>query len=240
MVLCVAEKPSVAKTASQILSRGKSRAEQSCSKYNLNYKFQGKFQNQDVEYCFTSVAGHVYQSDFPPEYGNWARVEPADLFKAPILRLIPESNKDLVKNLETQSRKASFLFLWLDNDREGEGIAEEVEDICLKINRNLQVWRARFAALAPRDLWHALDNPVQINRADSAAVRFRSDIDFRSGAAFTRFQSLRYKGKLDSGKVISYGTCQFPTLGFIVDRYLKKEAFVAEAFWVIECQIKKR
>jgi DNA topoisomerase-3 len=34
-------------------------------------------------------------------------------------------------------------------------------------------------------------------------------------------------------KIISYGSCQFPTLGFVVDRYLRVRNFVPEPFWTI-------
>lgn len=34
-------------------------------------------------------------------------------------------------------------------------------------------------------------------------------------------------------KIISYGSCQFPTLGFVVDRYLRVRNFVPEPFWYI-------
>ena len=33
--------------------------------------------------------------------------------------------------------------------------------------------------------------------------------------------------------IVSYGPCQFPTLGFIVDRYKKIKDFVPEKFWSI-------
>jgi len=32
-------------------------------------------------------------------------------------------------------------------------------------------------------------------------------------------------------QLISYGSCQFPTLGFVVERYKQVQAFVAEPFW---------
>lgn len=38
----------------------------------------------------------------------------------------------------------------------------------------------------------------------------------------------------DDRKVISYGSCQFPTLGFVVDRYLRVRNFVPERFWYIK------
>ena len=40
-------------------------------------------------------------------------------------------------------------------------------------------------------------------------------------------------------KLISYGSCQFPTLGFVVDRYLRVRNFVPEPFWYIKLAHKK-
>lgn len=70
----------------------------------------------------------------------------------------------------------------------------------------------------------------------AAAVSARIELDLRIGAAFTRLQTLalqRMGGPL-ADLMISYGSCQFPTLGFVVDRYLKVQSFVPEAFWAIK------
>jgi DNA topoisomerase-3 len=32
-------------------------------------------------------------------------------------------------------------------------------------------------------------------------------------------------------KVVSYGSCQFPTMGFVVYRYLEHLQFTSETFW---------
>ncbi|KAH0787795.1 DNA topoisomerase 3-alpha-like [Histomonas meleagridis] len=178
--------------------------------------------------------------EFTGQYGKWNSVDPSSLFTAPITVKIPEKFVDIQRNLENLSRRASILMLWLDNDREGENISEEVESVCKKANPRLEVYRARFSALSPRDLWHALNNPTEINRADSQAVRLRAEVDLRTGAAFTRFQTLRYQKQLSNPKtLISYGSCQFPTLGFIVDAYMKRKNFVPEKYWVINCVIEK-
>jgi DNA topoisomerase-3 len=56
---------------------------------------------------------------------------------------------------------------------------------------------------------------------------------FCKGAAFTRFQTRRLqKAFAQLGEnLISYGSCQFPTLGFVVERYKDRENFVSEPFW---------
>lgn len=54
------------------------------------------------------------------------------------------------------------------------------------------------------------------------------------GAAFTRFQTLRLQKVFPAvlaDQLISYGSCQFPTLGFVVERYKQVQAFVPEPFW---------
>lgn len=40
--------------------------------------------------------------------------------------------------------------------------------------------------------------------------------------------------------VISYGPCQFPTLGFIVERHLRRELFQSEKFWTLSCEYEQQ
>lgn len=138
--------------------------------------------------------------------------------------------------------------LWLDNDLEGEKISEDVEKVCLQSNPNLIVKRCRFSALSEFDLLQAFNNPSEINYADSMAVKLRIETDLRVGSAFTRFQTIQLKSTIESikhnqlygqKKIISYGTCQFPTLGFIVEAYNENKNYVSEPFWYINTIIEK-
>jgi DNA topoisomerase-3 len=65
----------------------------------------------------------------------------------------------------------------------------------------------------------------RLNQNVSDAVKVRQEVDLRIGCAFTRFQTMRLKqvfpGVL-SDQLISYGPCQFPTLGFVVERVRNK------------------
>lgn len=80
------------------------------------------------------------------------------------------------------------------------------------------------------------------------------ELDLRIGAAFTRLQTLQLQSYTAhiSDQPISYGiqpvqpclvsrisnktpgSCQFPTLGFVVDRYLRVRNFKPEKFWSIK------
>lgn len=80
---------------------------------------------------------------------------------------------------------------------------------------------------------------VSIDENQSQAVEARMELDLRIGAAFTRFQTLRLGKKFTvlADHVISYGSCQFPTLGFVVDQYWRVNNFVPENFWKLEMSV---
>jgi DNA topoisomerase III len=82
----------------------------------------------------------------------------------------------------------------------------------------------------------AAQSPVELDDRQASAVATRIELDLRIGAAFTRLQTLQLKslGDLLSDKIISYGSCQFPTLGFVVDRYFRVKNFKPETFWAIK------
>jgi DNA topoisomerase-3 len=90
-----------------------------------------------------------------------------------------------------------------------------------------------------RHVIQASQNPVLLDEAQAQAVSARIELDLRLGAAFTRMQTLALQNMIpqqgeERRKLISYGSCQFPTLGFVVDRYLRVRNFVPEDFWYIK------
>ncbi|KAJ4839793.1 DNA topoisomerase 3-alpha, partial [Turnera subulata] len=92
------------------------------------------------------------------------------------------------------------------------------------------------------EIHEAVQNLVAPNQWFADAVDARQEIDLRIGASFTRFQTmlLRDRFLIDSAQdernlVLSYGPCQFPTLGFVVERYWEIQAHEPEEFWTINC-----
>ncbi|CAI5721922.1 hypothetical protein KXD40_004577 [Peronospora effusa] len=238
-VLNVAEKPSVAKEIAHILSSGHSQRRPGFSKYNALFEFPYQIQGQEVQMVVTSVTGHMMELDFDARVRSWYSCDPVELFTAPVIKRIrsDETQKKIEKTLLKEAKHSQWLVLWLDCDREGENIAYEVKTICEKSNQRMRVSRARFSALIPRDIIHAVQNLSEPNEKLSLAVDARSEIDLRIGAAFTRFQTMRIQSKFPALKrdksVISYGPCQFPTLGFVVERFLMVQNFERETFYYI-------
>lgn len=189
----------------------------------------------------TSVRGHLANQDFPAAYG-WSQCDPVALFEAPIETTYRDDLQGLESMLRDLSRRCQVLILWLDCDREGEAIGDEVRAACLKGNPRLRVLRAKFSTVLPQEIQRALKTLGQLNEHFVQAVQARSQLDLRVGAAFTRFQTLRLQKKFDGFAdqgVISYGPCQFPTLGFVVERWARIETFRPEDFWYIELTLQR-
>ena len=145
-------------------------------------------------------------------------------------------NLPFQKTLEREAKSSKWLIIWTDCDREGENIGYEIIEVCQAVNRNLRIFRAQFSEITKHSVEAAINSLVQPNPLVSAAVEVRKELDLRIGAAFTRFQTIRLQKKFQSisEQLISYGTCQFPTVGFVVERYKAIERFVPESFWKIK------
>uniref|UniRef100_A0A2P2LI17 DNA topoisomerase n=2 Tax=Rhizophora mucronata TaxID=61149 RepID=A0A2P2LI17_RHIMU len=244
-VLNVAEKPSVAKSVASILSGNQLRVREGRSRYNKIFEFNYTINGQRCHMLVTSVTGHLMELDFEDRFRKWHSCDPADLYHAPVRKFVPEDKMDIKRTLEGEARRCQWLILWLDCDREGENIAFEVVEVCRAVNHNMTVWRARFSALIDREIHQAAQDLVAPNQWFADAVDARQEIDLRIGASFTRFQTmlLRDKFVIDSAQdvrnlVLSYGPCQFPTLGFIVERYWEIESHEPEEYWAINCSHK--
>ncbi|GMH18631.1 hypothetical protein Nepgr_020472 [Nepenthes gracilis] len=233
-VLMVAEKPSIALSIATVLSGGQMSTRRGSTEI---HEFDGNFLRAHAHFKVTSVIGHVFSVDFPATYQDWAVTDPLDLFDAPTLKIESNPKAHIRRHLSQEARDCSYLVLWLDCDREGENICFEVIE-CSGIHlkkgaRN--VFRARFSSVTEQDIFKAMDNLGQPNENEALAVDARQEIDLKVGVAFTRFQTAFFQGKygnLDS-RVISYGPCQTPTLGFCVQRYLRITTFKPEKLWVL-------
>ncbi|KAI9824145.1 MAG: DNA topoisomerase [Phylliscum demangeonii] len=236
-VLCVAEKPSIAKSVADHLSGGRFTTRATSNRYIKNYEFDYSF-GPPWGHCavtMTSVIGHLHTLDFTEPYKNWKAYPPGRLFDAPIVQIVTEEKKSIAQNIESQARYAKALFIWTDCDREGEHIGTEIRQVAWKGNARLEVKRARFSNIERAHILQAAQHPVNVDERQANAVAARIELDLRIGAALTRLQTLNLRtlgGEL-AEMMLSYGSCQFPTLGFVVDRYFRVKRFVPEPFWSI-------
>uniref|UniRef100_A0A3B3TBR1 DNA topoisomerase n=1 Tax=Paramormyrops kingsleyae TaxID=1676925 RepID=A0A3B3TBR1_9TELE len=237
-VLCVAEKNDAAKGIAEIMSGGRARRREGYSVYNKIYEYEYHLFGQNVTVSMTSVSGHLlaleFKSLFFPCYRH--SCNPVLLFDAEVQKYCPENFVGVKRTLEREARQVQALIIWTDCDREGENIGFEIIDVCKAVKPNVQVLRARFSEITPNSISRACETLTEPNINISDAVDVRQELDLRIGASFTRFQTLRLQKIFPaalSNQLISYGSCQFPTLGFVVERFKAIQAFITENFFKI-------
>ncbi|EPX73237.1 DNA topoisomerase III [Schizosaccharomyces octosporus yFS286] len=237
-VLCVAEKNSIAKSVASILGGGQVKRRDTKSKYIKNYDFTFDFGGYigSAQVTMTSVSGHLTEASFPSEYNSWSSVPQDILFDARIITSVSKNANVLADNIKKEARNATYLYIWTDCDREGEHIGMEITNVARTSNPQIRVIRADFNNLERRHIIQASKRPRELSKDAADAVSARIELDFRLGAIFTRLQTLQLQRAFEilQSKVISYGPCQFPTLGFVVDRWQRVEDFVPENFWFLK------
>ncbi|XP_030646362.1 DNA topoisomerase 3-alpha [Chanos chanos] len=236
-VLCVAEKNDAAKGIAEIMSNGRARKREGLSVYNKIYEYEYNLFGQDVSVSMTSVSGHLLALEFKAPFQKWHSCNPVLLFDAEVEKYCPENSVNIKRTLEKEVRQCQALIIWTDCDREGENIGFEIIDVCKAVKPNIQVFRARFSEITPNSIRRACETLTEPDINVSDAVDVRQELDLRIGASFTRFQTLRLQKIFPdslSNQLISYGSCQFPTLGFVVERFKAIQAFIPESFFKIK------
>ncbi|GMM28874.1 DNA topoisomerase 3 [Martiniozyma asiatica (nom. inval.)] len=258
-VLCVAEKNSISKEVSKILSNGHSTFENTSVKYVKNYKFNyfnhPLWGNCDV--TMTSVAGHLTEHQ-PVEGNGWGQIEPEFLFKCQIERIVNLKMLKIAENISKLAVDADILMIWTDCDREGEYIGSEIVGAAKLTNDKFNLdssFRATFSHLERNHILNAWKNPNRLDKNQIDAVECRMILDLRTGFSFTRFLTNSLRPLVsgagagagagagtagNTGPLISFGNCQFPTLGFVVDRFNRLKEFQKESFYLINLHIKHK
>uniref|UniRef100_A0A3Q1GMZ7 DNA topoisomerase n=2 Tax=Acanthochromis polyacanthus TaxID=80966 RepID=A0A3Q1GMZ7_9TELE len=236
-VLCVAEKNDAAKGISEIMSGGRARRREGMSKFNKIYEYEYHLFGQNVTVTMTSVSGHLLGLEFKAPFQKWHSCNPVLLFDAEVEKYCPDNMTQIKRTLEKEVRQCQALVVWTDCDREGENIGFEIIDVCKAVKPNLQVFRAKFSEITPNSIRRACETLMEPDANISDAVDVRQELDLRIGASFTRFQTLRLQKIFPeslANQLISYGSCQFPTLGFVVERFKAIQAFIPETFYKIK------
>lgn len=241
-VLCVAEKPSIAKSLAEILNSDGFNSRPGKDKFCRNFDLKYNLGSMGwVDMTITSVRGHLTELDFTQSYRPWSNFDPIVLLDAPVQVKVSKDAELISQNLRLEARNAHTLMIWTDCDREGEHIGAEIIRECQKANPRLKIKRARFSAIIANQIHAACRNAGELDWRAAAAVEARQELDLRVGAALTRLQTLDIKRSIpELESLISYGPCQFPTLGFVVEQYERVRNFVPEKFWYVLVTDKRR
>ena len=194
-ILIIAEKPSIARTLSKILctKKNKNTYKDLSKKYGwCYYTFSGEFKGIKAYFTISSVAGHLYQTEFLRMHQNNQKMDPGELFDVITVKTEASDETQMTEKwLNDLAKKKDILLLWLDCDAEGENICYEVIHNTLPYmnKRNYQqIYRAIFSSLSKEDIKQSFNNIG--NYPDdklSLSVDAREVIDLKVGVSLTRF-----------------------------------------------------
>ena len=209
----VAEKPSVARAISEVL---------------------GSMGERGV--LVTSVRGHLLDLDLPLAFRNWRGRDPVEVLDLNLsdLRYVVR-DAESYRNLLRVFNERAPLVIATDNDHEGELIGAEILMVYRKVRGDkARYFRMRFNSVDEEELLRAWRNLEQdLNWRWVYKAEFRRAFDLLTGAAFTRFLTLSAERKGFDG-LLSWGSCQTPTLYFVVERDRQIENFRPVPFWYLE------
>ncbi|MDA3904908.1 MAG: DNA topoisomerase 3 [Bacteroidales bacterium] len=221
MILCVAEKPSVAKELAKVL--------------DANSRNDGFFEGNG--YAVTWTYGHFCTLKAPDDYDK--RLRSWDLNWLPIIpntfgiKLVEnEGSLRQFKVIETLIQRADceHIINCGDAAQEGELIQRWVYQKAGNKKPVKRLWISSLTETAIREGFANLKDAKEYDQLYYAGSA-RAIGDWLLGINASRLYTVKY----GTGKnVLSIGRVQTPTLAMIVNRFLEIEKFNSEAFWELK------
>jgi len=181
-----------------------------------------------------ALSGHFLGLDFHEKYRSWAGVDPKELFHAQI-EWVVEDEKTYRKLIDAFREERDGLVIAVDNDHEGELIGYEVLCVAESVLGKASYQRMRFNSTAPYELrraWAGLE--PELNWGWVWKAFFRHKFDLVTGAAYTRLLTLTAQKAWRDVNLVSWGSCQTPTLWFVFQRDMAIREFKPETYYVME------
>ena len=224
MIVCIAEKPSVARDIAQILGATAQR--------------EGYLEGNGYQVTWTF--GHLCELKYPEDYTpSWKRWSLGQLPMVPTrfgIRL--KQDQGIVRQfaiIQSLMEKADCIINCGDAGQEGELIQRWVMQ---KAGITCPVKRLWISSLTEESIREGFEKlmPQEEKQSLYEAGLCRAIGDWLLGMNATRLYTLKY-GRQEKGvPPLSIGRVQTPTLALIVNRQLEIENFKPEPYWVLTTQ----
>jgi len=219
MIVCIAEKPSVARDIAEILG----------AKIRKEGYIEGN--GYQVTWTFGHLCGLLEPHEYAPEWKTWAL---SNLPMIPLrfgIKVMNDSGiQKQFKVIETLMSNADELINCGDAGQEGELIQRWVMQKAKCKCPVKRLWISSLTEEAIREGFSKLKDQSEFQSLYEAGLS-RAIGDWLLGMNATRLYTLKY-GK--NRQVLSIGRVQTPTLALIVNRQLEIENFKPEAYWELK------
>ena len=156
----------------------------------------------------------------------WAST--ADKLPSPPWEWTENAERTIGKLLaKAKDKKVENIYIATDPDREGEFIAWQLVQIFTE-NGFDDIWRVTFNEITKTAVQAAIDAKGEVNQNLVSAAMVRRFMDRLVGFRASKFSR--------SWSLPAMGRVQTPTLGFIVDKELEREAFVPQPYFAVHAE----
>jgi len=138
----------------------------------------------------------------------------------------------ILKELQSDAKKAGKVLLACDNDREGEAIAWHLRNAINAKTSEVPIERISFNEITPNAVNDAVLNPRNIDEAKVAAQKARRVLDRLVGYHLSPLLWKKVKNGLSAGRV------QSVALRLICEREKEVDSFIPDEYWTLEADIK--
>ncbi len=139
----------------------------------------------------------------------------------------------ILKQLQSEAKKAGTILLASDNDREGEAISFHLKNALLNRNPDFRIGRIVFNEITPNVIREAVKHPKDIDMDKVNAQKARRVLDRLVGYHLSPILWKKVKNGLSAGRV------QSVALRLICEREAEVESFVPEEYWSLEAELRK-
>ena len=216
MIVCIAEKPSVARDIAKVLG--------------ANTTHEGYMEGNG--YQVTWAVGHLCMlkepHDYTDQWKTWA------LSRLPMIpsrfgiKLIPNKEKQF-RVIESLVQKADSIINCGDPGQEGELIQRWIMQLAAVHCPVKRLWTPSLTEEALKNGFNNLKDQSEYQGLYEAGLS-RAIGDWLLGMNATRLYTLKYG---QNRQILSIGRVQTPTLALIVNRYHEIVNFKPEAYWVL-------
>ena len=219
MIVCIAEKPSVARDIAEILG----------AKTRKDGYIEGN--GYQVTWTFGHLCGLLEPHEYAPEWKAWALSQLPMIPQRFGIKVMNDSGiQKQFKVIETLIASADEVINCGDAGQEGELIQRWVMQKALCKCPVKRLWISSLTDESIKDGFKKLKDQSEYQRLYEAGLS-RAIGDWLLGMNATRAYTLKY-GK--NRQVLSIGRVQTPTLALIVNRQLEIENFKPEAYWELK------
>ena len=219
MIVCIAEKPSVARDIAEILG-AKNRKE--------GYIEGNGYQ---VTWTFGHLCGLLEPHEYSTDWKSWALSQLPMIPQRFGIKVMNDSGiQKQFKVIETLMAKADQVVNCGDAGQEGELIQRWVMQKAMCKCPVKRLWISSLTEEAIREGFSKLKDQSEFQYLYEAGLS-RAIGDWLLGMNATRLYTLKYA---KNRQVLSIGRVQTPTLALIVNRQLEIENFKPEAYWELK------